>query len=61
MKDVEDAGVADGLKALVSVIDEVCPISGTPGTSIDVLYDGEVVSIHSYRVRQLRRSKDTAG
>lgn len=46
-------GVVDRLKALGPVIAEMCQIPGTPGASIGVSCDGEVVFTHHYGFRDV--------
>ncbi|KAL9103693.1 MAG: hypothetical protein Q9163_001287 [Psora crenata] len=46
-------GVVDRLKALSPVIAEICRISGTPGASIGVLHDGEIIFTHNYGFRDV--------
>jgi CubicO group peptidase (beta-lactamase class C family) len=45
--------LVDRLKALGPIIAEICQISGTPGASIGVLRNGEVVYTHNCGFRDV--------
>lgn len=45
--------VVDRLQVLGPVITEICQKSGTPGASIGVLHEGEIIYTHNYGYRDV--------